>query len=99
MAELTETRETVRETYAAAARANSGCGPGCGGETVFGGRLYDEATAADAPEEAVSASLGCGVPSCVRFGDRGMSTSSADYFECRHRSSTCPGSRSGRSRS
>ena len=71
MAELTETndlhetREVVRETYAAAARAATGCGPGCGGETVFGGGLYDEATAAGAPAEAVTASLGCGVPTAV----------------------------------
>ena len=56
MAELTEIRETVRERYAAAARAATDateetgcCGPGAvscspaddGG--VFGGTLYDEA--------------------------------------------------------
>jgi len=63
--DLDETRETVREQYAAAARANTGCGPGCGGETVFGGGLYDEETAADAPADAVGASLGCGVPTAV----------------------------------
>ncbi len=88
MAELTDTtdiRETVRERYAAAARAastgsrdqaraiesESGC---CGGaascspadETgVFGAALYDEATREDVPHAAVSASLGCGVPTAV----------------------------------
>jgi arsenite methyltransferase len=88
MAELTDTtdiRETVREKYAAAARAassgardqaratqsGSGC---CGGaascspadETgVFGASLYDEAARNDVPEAAVSASLGCGVPTAV----------------------------------
>ena len=85
MAELTDTtgiRETVREKYAAAARAaatgvygraesESGC---CGGaascspadETgVFGATLYDEAAREDIPEAAVSASLGCGVPTAV----------------------------------
>jgi len=68
MAELTETREIVRERYAQAARAGDGCDPygGCGcGDATFGGRLYDEATAADAPAAAVTASLGCGVPTAV----------------------------------
>ncbi|HEV2980238.1 MAG TPA: arsenite methyltransferase [Solirubrobacteraceae bacterium] len=69
-------RESVRERYAAAARAiadgtSSGC---CGnavkltderGEQVFGGRLYDAAEAGGVPEEAVVASLGCGVPTAV----------------------------------
>jgi SAM-dependent methyltransferase len=32
---------------------------------VFGGRLYDEVTGADAPEAALTASLGCGVPTAV----------------------------------
>src|SRR5439155_18396846 len=32
---------------------------------VFGGGLYDEASRADAPEAAVNASLGCGVPTAV----------------------------------
>ena len=87
MAELTDTtdiRETVREKYAAAARAastaahnqapvesESGC---CGGAAscspadeagVFGATLYDEATREDIPGAAVSASLGCGVPTAV----------------------------------
>ena len=78
MAELTEIRETVRERYAAAARAATDateetgcCGPGAvscspaddGG--VFGGTLYDEANRAEVPAAAVNASLGCGVPTAV----------------------------------
>src|SRR3954452_21920152 len=54
MADLT-IRETVRERYAAAA------GNGCGCNEVFGAALYDEG----APEAAVQASLGCGVPTAV----------------------------------
>jgi arsenite methyltransferase len=79
MAELTDPttiRENVRERYAAAAtaiaeNATAGC---CGnavkltneqGQQVFGGSLYDSAVAEEAPEEAVAASLGCGVPTAV----------------------------------
>lgn len=81
MAELTDIRENVRQRYAAAARAASepeaarrdaGC---CGSEGlscapaddlgVFGGGLYDEVTGADASEAALTASLGCGVPTAV----------------------------------
>ncbi len=81
MAELTDIRETVREKYAAAARAaaqpntvatHSGC---CGSSDltcspadttgVFGGTLYDEAAGADVPGAALNASLGCGVPTAV----------------------------------
>ncbi len=80
MAELitdTDIRETVRERYAAAARAVAdnqadGC---CGGsgvscspadETgVFGASLYDEASREEVPTAAVDASLGCGVPTAV----------------------------------
>jgi arsenite methyltransferase len=81
MAELTDIRETVREKYAAAAkaaaqpkddRADAGC-CGSGGLScapadatgVFGGSLYDEATGADLPAAALNASLGCGVPTAV----------------------------------
>jgi SAM-dependent methyltransferase len=68
MAELTEheLREHVRVRYAAAATSQSGCGcgEGCGPNASFGAELYaEEATAA--PEAAVSASLGCGVPTAV----------------------------------
>jgi ubiquinone/menaquinone biosynthesis C-methylase UbiE len=67
MAELTDTRERVRELYAQAARAGTGCGPGCGEdpEAVFGAGLYDEQSKAQAPAQAVVASLGCGVPTAV----------------------------------
>ncbi|CAN5167080.1 arsenite methyltransferase [soil metagenome] len=75
MADVTEIRETVRERYAAAARAaadatgQSGCcGPaavGCGTEEAFGETLYDEASRTGAPRAAVDASLGCGVPTAV----------------------------------
>ncbi len=81
MAELTNIRETVREKYAAAARAaaepnTAATQGGCCGSSelscsqadaagVFGGTLYDEATDADVPEAALSASLGCGVPTAV----------------------------------
>jgi ubiquinone/menaquinone biosynthesis C-methylase UbiE len=76
MAELTtpdhgpaedDIREVVREKYAAAARAaadatdaSCGCGP-----DVFGSALYDDANAEGATQSAVSASLGCGVPTAV----------------------------------
>jgi arsenite methyltransferase len=72
MAELSdyEVREHVRVRYAAAATSESGCGcgegcgEGCGPNASFGAELYgDEASAA--PEAAVSASLGCGVPTAV----------------------------------
>ena len=74
MAELTtpdpardDIREVVREKYAATARAatdaddaSCGCGPG-----VFGSALYGDADAEGATPSAVSASLGCGVPTAV----------------------------------
>jgi ubiquinone/menaquinone biosynthesis C-methylase UbiE len=84
--ETTEIRESVRERYAAAARAvaehqssgeatpaaasSSCCGPAvstadASGEQVFGGALYESGEAAEAPEMAVAASLGCGVPTAV----------------------------------
>ena len=81
MAELTtpdpapaqdDIREVVREKYAAAARAATdaddaacGCGPGGCGPGVFGSALYDDADAEGATPSAVSASLGCGVPTAV----------------------------------
>jgi arsenite methyltransferase len=72
--EPADIRETVRATYAAAARkaatdASSSC---CGvattdarGAQVFGGALYSIDDAGDAPESALNASLGCGVPTAV----------------------------------
>jgi ubiquinone/menaquinone biosynthesis C-methylase UbiE len=76
MAELTDIRETVRDRYAAAARAADQRDEGCCGSSalscagadetgVFGATLYDEANRADVPEGAVQASLGCGVPTGV----------------------------------
>jgi SAM-dependent methyltransferase len=71
-------RETVRERYAAAARAAGAGGAGascCGtsavaltdasGAQVFGNALYDGAETRGAVPEAVAASLGCGVPTAV----------------------------------
>jgi arsenite methyltransferase len=75
MAELNEIRETVREKYAAAAKAATGelrskcCGSGgltCSPADkagLFGGSLYGEGS--EAPEAALAASLGCGVPTAV----------------------------------
>ncbi|MDQ3645073.1 MAG: arsenite methyltransferase [Actinomycetota bacterium] len=66
-------REAVRARYAAAATASASCG--CGpadvrltdrdGSEVFGGTLYGADDADEASEAAVSASLGCGVPTAV----------------------------------
>ena len=64
---------------AAADEAGCGCGPSdgsscCGSDTlvndaagvaVFGSALYDDAEAGGAPEAALTASLGCGVPTAV----------------------------------
>ncbi len=69
-------RETVRERYAAAARAaaagqasSCGCGPvsttNKQGDEVFGSVLYAGADAEGATATAVEASLGCGVPTAV----------------------------------
>ena len=68
-------RETVREKYAAAARAveqrrsASRCGPAVVSDAdaaqVFGSTLYDDAEAEGATASAVAASLGCGVPTAV----------------------------------
>ena len=69
-------RETVREKYAAAARAvaeqqrsASCCGPialtDADKAHVFGASLYDEAEIGGATATAVAASLGCGVPTAV----------------------------------
>jgi SAM-dependent methyltransferase len=76
MAELSEIRENVRERYAAAARAAAERdGEGCCGSAlscspadaggVFGSTLYKQAAAGEVPESALSASLGCGVPTAV----------------------------------
>jgi ubiquinone/menaquinone biosynthesis C-methylase UbiE len=65
MAELSDIRETVRERYAAAARASNGCCTPADADGVFGATLYDETTGGDVPEAALNASLGCGVPTAV----------------------------------
>jgi SAM-dependent methyltransferase len=44
----------------AGAEASAGCGP-----AVFGGALYGDAEAQGAPEAALAASLGCGLPTAV----------------------------------
>jgi arsenite methyltransferase len=76
MADLTDIRETVREKYAAAAKAAASpdagcCGPGsvtcslADSEGLFGAPLYGEAAGNGVPEAAINASLGCGVPTAV----------------------------------
>jgi ubiquinone/menaquinone biosynthesis C-methylase UbiE len=58
-------RESVREKYAAAASAGGGaCTPG-DEAGMFGAALYARSDEQDAPEGALSASLGCGVPTAV----------------------------------
>ncbi|HEX2415402.1 MAG TPA: arsenite methyltransferase [Thermoleophilaceae bacterium] len=75
MAELTDTREAVRERYAAAARAaaEDARGAGCCGSTtlrddeteVVGEQLYAGDEREGATDTAVNASMGCGVPTAV----------------------------------
>ncbi|MFD1506186.1 arsenite methyltransferase [Georgenia yuyongxinii] len=78
MSATDDLREQVRDHYAAAARAvgrrdaSGCCDDGCCGpaqpletDQRFGVRLYDPASTADLPEEAVLASLGCGNPVAV----------------------------------
>jgi len=70
VAGLEDVRETVREKYAAAARAVAdGSGTACcspADETgAFGAALYEKADQGEAPDGAISASLGCGVPTAI----------------------------------
>ena len=71
-------RYTAAAKAIAEGEAGCGCGPaGCtpadafetnsaqSGVPVFGGALYDEHSREQAPEAAVNASLGCGVPTAV----------------------------------
>jgi arsenite methyltransferase len=63
-----QVRESVREKYAAAAQAaaagaSTGCCSPADEAGVFGSALYAETD--EAPESAVAASLGCGVPTAV----------------------------------
>ncbi|MGO9784627.1 MAG: methyltransferase domain-containing protein [Streptosporangiaceae bacterium] len=70
--ELEEVREQVRARYAQAANAvtcggTATCAETCRGEqeTGTGSELYDAAEQSQVPEDAVSASLGCGNPIAV----------------------------------
>ena len=70
--ELEEVRQRVRTRYAQAANAVTGggiatCAETCRGqeETGTGSQLYDAAEQSEVPEDAVSASLGCGNPIAV----------------------------------
>jgi arsenite methyltransferase len=76
-----ELREQVRARYSDAALrmadrdATAGCGCGCDtaetsetcctDDAVFGGELYDDHDTIGATDDAVAASLGCGVPTAV----------------------------------
>ena len=71
--EVDDVRETVRAKYAAAARQAADAGSWCceagfdpadTGTQTFGATLYGQ-EGAEAPLEAVNASLGCGVPTAV----------------------------------
>jgi arsenite methyltransferase len=64
MAELEQVRDTVREKYAAAAGAASGCCSPADTGGVFGSSLY-AGSQEGVPDAAVAASLGCGVPTAV----------------------------------
>lgn len=55
---------TVREKYAAAARASSS-GSCCASDEPFGSRLYDPDETQGLPDTAVQASLGCGNPTLL----------------------------------
>lgn len=70
--ELAEVRERVRARYGQAANAVTGggvatCGDSCKGdnETGTGSELYDAGEQSEVPDNAVSASLGCGNPIAV----------------------------------
>ncbi len=69
-AQANRVRAAVREKYAAAAKAAAeGGGSGCcspgDAAGLFGAFLYSPRSETDVPESAVSASLGCGVPTAV----------------------------------
>jgi len=63
-ATVDQVRETVRQKYAAAAAGAACCGP-ADDAGLFGASLYAESGESDAPEAAINASLGCGVPTAV----------------------------------
>ncbi len=63
-----DVREAVREKYATAAKAAATQAPRCSpaaDKAAFGSSLYAESDQKGAPEGAVLASLGCGVPTAV----------------------------------
>jgi arsenite methyltransferase len=65
---LEDVREMVREKYAAAAKAaaaGAACCSPAHDTAAFGSSLYAEGDQTEAPEGAVLASLGCGVPTAV----------------------------------
>jgi arsenite methyltransferase len=69
MTQPTEIREAVRERYAAAATRSAEQPSGCCGtadaEERFGATLYEGESIDGATDAALSASLGCGVPTAV----------------------------------
>ena len=68
-ATVRQVRETVREKYAAAAVAAAASGAACCGPAedagLWGASLYAGSGERDAPQAAINASLGCGVPTAV----------------------------------
>ncbi len=63
-----QVREIVRERYASATAAATSCAACCNtaaDDGAFGASLYADSDATDAPEAAINASLGCGVPTAV----------------------------------
>ena len=64
-----QVRETVRQKYAAAAVAAAASRAACCGPAedagLWGASLYAGSGERDAPEAAINASLGCGVPTAV----------------------------------
>jgi hypothetical protein len=77
-------RETVRERYAAAARraGSTAVITRADERGVFGASLYS-GEAAEAPDAAVSASLGCGVPTAVADLHEGETVSISDRVPAR----------------
>ena len=68
-ATVRQVRETVRQKYAAAAVAAAASRAACCGPAedagLWGASLYAGSGERDAPEAAINASLGCGVPTAV----------------------------------
>src|SRR5512133_1634254 len=66
LTERTDVREIVRKKYGEAAlTVLNGQGAACCGGDVITGDLYDETDAAQIPESALLASLGCGNPTAL----------------------------------